>query len=307
MNHLTLLVFLLAITQFFIIRSTFELKADFFDLPKSDFFLEHFYFKKNSNTNIAELKDCYNNKFILKQPVDDNVFGVVVREKVAADIALSVGIGVNNVAIVPVGYSFAGKEIVDKPATLHSFVPGVVVRSIFKKGYGPDIRQHRSRKGEKQAGFRRVIIKDMALNSDLAALVAFDTFTANHDRHQKNYFYDEDKNRFFAIDLETSFCTNIAQYAYRFFKQMVENDDRDLSLDEINGLIIYQATLKKLIKMYPPKIIYLKIAEARRQAGIASDRESCYYEEKKQGRIQDNYNSCSQLVAVLDILLKNYR
>lgn len=311
MGNFKLLAFLLLFSQFFGLFSDsnikIRVKSNFEDFRESDFSVIDFYFKENSDTNIAILKYVNNNKFILKQILDNSVFAAVVREKVAADIARAVGIGVNEVTIISAHRSFPGKKIFNKPATLHAFVPGVAVRLLFGKGYGPNIRQYRSAKGNGKRGLSRITIKDMASHSDLSALVAFDTFTANHDRHQRNYFYDEASDHFFAIDLECSFSTNIAQHAYNLFYDMVKNGDKSLSLNEINGLIIYQSMLKKLIKMYPPKIIYSAVNKSIDEVDIKFDKKNYNFLKKMQSAIQTNYDSCEKTVAILDVLLKSYK
>ncbi len=318
MNRLIVLFFLLMSSQPSCLFGAFCIKAGWFfpafrrkvtrlNFGKSDFVLIDFYFKKNTSTNIAILKNL-DDKFILKQVTNDKATSVVIKEKVAADIAESIGIAAHKIIIIPIGRSFEGKKIIDKPATLHSFVPGVIARTFFQDGHGPDIRQYnRSGKQGSQRGLRRVTITDMARHPDLSALVAFDTFIANHDRSPRNYFYDEKKDCYFAIDLASSFSVNIAQYAYDLFSDMVKkNKEEKLSSDEINGLVIYQSILKKLITLYPPEVIYAQMVKAMREANLTSYIENRRFIRKRRRFVQANYDSCKQVVAVLDILLKNH-
>jgi len=301
-----------------------ESEKTFFSLKASDFFVTHSYFNPPSSAQIAILGNIHNNdKYIIKQKTIDRVFTCVIREKIVADMAEKmtekIGIYANKVIIVPAHCPFPGKYDLEKPASLIAFVPGTVVCNLPEHYHKPNLKQANNPK--RIRGLQKEMINDMARHPDLPILVAFDTFTGHNDRHPENLFYDEKSDHYFAIDLESGFYNNIAEHAHALFEQMIKDKKQkeekeeeeekkekkaNLSTEEINALTAYQSTLKTLIPIYPPEIIFSKIAQSRIEAGIEDHEESGKMEEALQQTIQDNYDSCKLVVASLDALLKMY-
>jgi len=299
-----------------------ESEKTFFGLKASDFFVTHSFLAKPALTEIAFLGNIHNNdRYVLKQRTTDFCFTSIVREMVVASIAKTIRMRANDVTIIPVHYPFPGRLDPEKPATLHTFVPGVDLRELPEHYHKPYLKQ--TTKPERIKGLQKAMISDMARHPDLPILVAFDTFVADNDRHPGNILYDEESNHYFAIDMEQTFTNNIAQYAHALFELLIKEkleqakqekkveEEKEkkadlLSTEEINALKVYQFTLKTLIPLYPPETIFARIAQARIEAGIENHEESGEIEKALQQTIQDNYDSCIQTVASLDVLLKNY-
>ncbi len=316
-----------------------ESEKTFFGLKASDFFVTHSFFNEESSAQIAFLMNIHNHddKYLIKQRTTKTypdgkllrIFTSVPREKILANMAEEFSamtekkhkVIANKVEIVPAHYPFPGKYNLEKPASLIAFVPGIAVCDLPEGYHKPNLKQFDSdyphSRAPEKLGLQRRMINDMARHPNLPPLVAFDTFTAYKDRRPANLMYEEKTNRYYAIDMENGFEHNLAKHALRLVIQMIkekqeekkqedEKESASLSLQEIDALKIYQSTLKKLIPMYPPEIIFSKIAQARIEAGIEDHEESSEKEKELQQTIQDNYNSCIQTVASLDALLKMY-
>src|SRR5204863_9863911 len=132
------------------------------------------------------------NKFILKQR---NYLLSSVLEKLGADIAHETDILGNLVRIIPGNFPFIGKGDVSRPATLHTFVPGIQAKYLPKylNKYSVSLSQRVSadkNSGKKGAGgFTRELINSMSLHKDLPKIVALDTFLSDYGRHRYNFFY----------------------------------------------------------------------------------------------------------------------
>ncbi|MCX5925405.1 MAG: hypothetical protein NT124_03910 [Candidatus Dependentiae bacterium] len=268
------------------------------------------YFKTEHNTYITTLTNEDGKKYIVKQEARDQLSWhmPVARDMLGSYIAQSVGVPANKVEIIPAYTSFPGKKNNDFPATLHEVVPGIKVTSLKKpfKAFKVFIQQPVKSTVPKQWwGLTRLVINNMASHQDLPQIVALDTFIANADRHKGNFFYCSRSNRYYAIDLESSFDQNLAYYACKLIRGMLDNEQEIITQQELEGLRIYRKTLKRLLKRHSPESMYRKLLEFSMQGGLISrsarrivlDKLSFYQEQ-----IHKNYASCKKLIVLLDKL-----
>lgn len=127
------------------------------------------------NSRISFLQDTVTgNKFLLKQDNRSDLHWhiVVAREALGAHVAQSVDIPVNRVEIIPARIAFPGKQNREKPATLHTVVPGVKVnkakrlkplRICIQQFIKPAIPKERW-------GLTREVVRSMALSTACLAI-----------------------------------------------------------------------------------------------------------------------------------------
>lgn len=289
-----------------------------FDEPIFDFDMETakeiLSFKTSHHTFITVLKDRTGKKIVVKQETRKPLYWhlSIARDKLGAQVAASVGIYANRVEIVPARCSFLGKLDTRFPATVHEFVPGVSVhllsgeleryKVIIKQALSPHL-------GKSKRGLTRNIIHNMAFHADLPCIVAFDTFIANSDRHNGNFFYDVKSDHYYAIDLESSFKDDLAVYACGCIELMLNDKDEHLSGKELKGLLIYRDTLNALIEFHDAQSLYKQLEAYALQGGIRS----ALLRSTVLGKlaaykvaIGDNYDSCKRLLALLDKLLNKH-
>ncbi len=272
-----------------------------------DFILDH------KRSYITYITDKAANIFLIKQSRlhDPGAIRgplIVVREMLGAYIAESNGIPANKVRMIPAGYAIPGKLYLEFPATLHTLVQGKPVSNIGIifiqqpwKGYIP----------KEKWGLSYRVIHDMSLHPDLPLIVAFDTFIGNAARRSSSYFYDEKLNRFWAIDLESSFGKDLCALACEFFSTILHNKRGKFTSQEVNGLSIYCNTLKKLIKNHPPHMLHEKLDQFAWQAGIKPG--SFLFNdtvEREIERYKKNISQCyvhaQRLVVLLDELIASH-
>ncbi len=222
------------------------------------------------------IKDGEDNHYIVKQKRKDSLVSQfrVVFEMLNAYIAEIVEIPAHRVRILPMGIPFPGKFVAKKTATIHTLVPGCQVKQLQGGPYyDVDIKQYNHPLVSKyKMGLNRKVIADMALHSDLPLIVALDTFIGNRDRNPNNYFYDQSSDRFYAIDMDEICDTRdgrilVSKLACSKVRGMLKNNEI-FNRHEIKGLQHYQATLKKLVDNFPPRIIYMLIDQFALQAGF---------------------------------------
>ncbi len=281
---------------------------EFVDIESKNLTLLDYNRRIKNSSCIATLVDEDSNKFILKQKL--NLLLSHVLEKLAADIACSVGIPANWVELIPCNVPFIGKKKIHKPATLHTFVPGVLVNKVPKtrSRYAVSLRlvekaMQEGRIVEEIFGITRDVIRNMSVHPDLPKIVALDTFLANHDRHRGNLFYDEETDHFYVIDLESSFKKNLAQHIYKYFAAVVSEETIVFSAEEVKGLVIYRDMLKQLIDKYSPDYINKRMDKLIRKAGIACTKLDLITKSKYQQSVKKNYASCEKIVEILGALL----
>ncbi|MCX5925406.1 MAG: hypothetical protein NT124_03915 [Candidatus Dependentiae bacterium] len=273
------------------------------------------YFKTEHNTHITTLANKDGKKYIVKQDSRNQLSWhmSVARDMLGSYIAQSVDVPANKVEIIPSYSSFPGKKNNYLPATLHEVVPGIKLTHL-----PPDLREFKvfiqqpvkATVPEKSWGLTRRVIQNMARHKDLPKIVALDTFIANADRHGGNFFYCSQANRYYAIDLESSFDKNLARYACSLIRAMLDNQDEIITEQELEGLYVYHKTLKRLLKRHSPESIYEKLHEFSLQGGLVSRSARKIILSKLdmyQGYITENYASCEKLVILLDKLMLKHR
>ncbi len=284
--------------------------SEFLDIKSNDLNLLSFRARPQNLSCIAALEDREGNRFILKQKF--NILASAL-EKLAADIAFFADIPVNRIKLIPCNVPFVGKKKINQSATLHTFVPGVLLNNLPKElsHYAVSLQLvQKERKNGKIIkavfGITRNVIKNMSEHPDLAKIVALDTFLANHDRHRGNLFYDEETDHFYVIDLEGSFRRDLARCVYEYFYMVLVNKNVVFSKKEINGLVIYRDMLKKLVVSYSPSSLNAKFDKCIKQSQLTQSEGSRTKIKFFHETIRSNYNSCVKIVHVLDILLKKY-
>jgi hypothetical protein len=272
-------------------------------------------FNTGHNSRISFLQDKESGKkFLLKQERRPDLHWhiAVAREALGAHVAHSVNIPANQVEIVPAHVPFPAKRVVEKPATLHTVVPGVKINRAKKlRPLRICIQQYiKDRVPKSQWGLSRDVVRSMALHKDLARLAALDTFIANGDRHRGNFFYDEKTDRFFAIDLESSFKKDLAHFGAKFISTLSRSKTRQaqLSAQELEGLCIYRDTLKRLLSKHTPSGTYQKLLAFAIKAGILPRVGRGAVGVRVNGyktSIEKNYASCRKLILLLDHFIAN--
>jgi len=268
-------------------------------------------FDTRHNTRIAILKNKNSKLFIVKQETRSDLFlhMAAVYDRLGSYVGQSVNVPVNRVEIIPRGYSYPGKDFIDLPATLHEVVPGVQVQFLPKDSKWRSVSVHQiiqNRIPENERGLTQKIVQSMAMHPDLPKIVAFDTFIANVDRHNRNLFYDQKSNHFFAIDLEYAFEYNVAMYACRFISSLIAAQNTSMSVRDLRSLRSYKDVLSGLIKHYSPESLHEKMISFAVEANLItrSSVETSLYKCKQ--KIAENYASCKELVALLDKLFIKY-
>jgi len=267
-------------------------------------------FNTEHNSRISFLEDSMTGrKFLLKQERRSELHWhiIVAREALGAHIANSIDIPANRVEIIPAYIAFSGKHNKERPATLHTVVPGVKVNKSKKlKPLRICIQQFIKPAIPKERwGLTREVVRSMALHKDLSRIAALDTFIANGDRHRANFLYDQETDTFFAIDLESAFKKDLAYFGVKFLINLLQDKEKQaqLSAEEIQGLRIYRDTLKRLLSKHTPNSLYQKFLTYVIQAGImprmGRGPVGARVNEYK-GSIEKNYASCKKLILLLD-------
>ena len=215
LKTLLMYVFLLNLQCIFCFDHSFELLDPHYDNNKIKVIASILNHRKGYITYIM---DGAKNFFLIKQAkVHDPSHRLgppmVIREMLGAYIAELHDIPANRVRIIPAGHIILGKMHVHTPATLHTLVPGRPLNKLSGI-YKPFIQQPKKKFSRKQWGLTYRVIHDMSLHpSDLPLIVALDTFIGNGARRHGSFFYDKESDKFWAIDLESSFQTNLCKLA----------------------------------------------------------------------------------------------
>lgn len=251
----------------------FELLNPQYDCKK---ILVYKFLESKRSCYVFFIKDGEDNHYIIKQKKRDSLVSQfrVVFEMLSAYIAETLEIPAHRVRILPMGTFFPGKFVAEKTATIHTLAPGCQVSQLQDRPYCDiDIKQYNYPLVSKhKMGLNRKVIADMALHSDLPLIVALDTFIGNRDRNLNNYFYDRNSDRFYAINMD-EICDTcdggkfVSRLACSRVESMLKNHEI-FNRDEIKGLQCYQATLKKLVDNFPPRIMYTLIDQFALQAGF---------------------------------------
>lgn len=260
---------------------------------------------------ISVLQHENGSKFIVKQDSREAQVAHLaeVRDALGSFIAKSVNIPANEVLIIPCDKRFVGKEYTHLPATLHTFVPGVMAKRAPGKQHLYIQQPRKPSVPESEWGMKRSVITHMSEHFDLCAITALDTFIANKDRHRGNFFYDYEADRFYAVDLESAFGLNLADYACDLISSLLLEKRKSLTRKEIRGLIVYQKTLIKLVHLHTPESLFEKLVSLTTEAGLPHQITRGTVTNKLEGyrtSIAANYASCQKLIYLLDTLLERY-
>jgi len=270
--------------------------------------------ENQKHSHITFIKDQHNNRYVVKQ---DKSFSLkaqlqVALEMLSAFIAASIGISAHQVQIIPVGVSFPGKVVVERPATIHTFMPGSVIRALKKKIYSGFSINQGGTPTRPARGLTSSVIKCMSWHQDLPFIVALDTFIANRDRSRKNILYDEVNNRFYAIDMALVYDMPseeifIPQLACNNVEFMIKNKV-SFKKRKWKAIRCYYATLLQLLEHFPPHTTCALLDTFVQKAGLNEK----YYNdiafhnvlEKYKVVIEKAYNENERLVGLLSQLLK---
>ncbi len=257
---------------------------------------------------IVFIQDKDDNLFLIKQSRESkpaNKSGPLMhaREMLAGYIAESNGVPANRIRILPAGYPFPGKLYTKRPATFHTVVPGKNCKDY------PFIQQTCEKAvPQEQWGLKYKVIQDMSTHQDLPLIVALDSFIANGGRRNGSFFYDQKNDRYWAIDLESLWKTNIAELACKLINTLLNDTLFKPTPEELSGLILYRDTLKKMNERHPPDVLHMKLDEFLVQAGIVPgapffDDEVVQVIQYYKKSISESYASCLKLVESLDKLI----
>jgi len=278
-------------------------------LKKKDHFTVETIIKKPNNTGVTFLKHDNKKHYVVKQRLSSipSRHMIAIRDALGSRIALDNDIPANCVVIIPRGYEFPGKNVTSFPATLHEVVPGVRVDRLPAGRRLPRsfIQQH-IRKCNIY-GLTRDIITNMSCHPDLCRIAALDTFIANGDRHTGNLFYDDVSNRYYAIDLASSFKYQAACYARDLISSMLKEKKCVLSKKAIEGLSIYRDTLKRLVQHCHPDRLYECMLNCAKQGDFITCPGVVRRVEDSKLVIKKNYESCRKLLLLLNTFIKKQR
>jgi len=246
--------------------------------------------KNSSRSYVTVLKDKgTGKKYILKQlkrSAGDPI--QVVQEMLGTYVVNWLGLLSQKVIIVPREEFKHLKTLKDQPATLHTFIDEKPLKDIrrFKK---LQLRQIKLRSSTKDHGLTRAIIKSMALYSDLAAIVAADTFLGIGDRHRANLLFSNSLQRFWLIDMDYTYHSALVEACIKQIKGLMAKGSK-LSAKEYKALLRYKIALEKLFAQFTtPKLLEL-LDEFLEQAGI----------EKKQRKSSSGGVSYSSIVSHIE-------
>lgn len=189
------------------------------------------------------VQDANGKKFILKYPRSTEH---AISDALGAKIGKDVGVNINDVKIFPP--KDPSISSVDKHPlsvkTLHTVVPGEEVNSTSYANIWIKDPYHKD------------YLHNLALHKDLCKIVALDIYLDNWDRHNRNFFYDKQNKKFYAIDMDMILKDGRHNFDRRptqtiSFVKTLNKDN--LSRAEKNALRQVNKTLHKLTSQYPPE------------------------------------------------------
>ncbi len=270
------------------------------------------YASRNSHMFLLKSKET---QWLIKQRkgayVDSQLTPVL--ETLGTSMAERIGIICNHVRLVPINACKKYKRAKNRPATLHSLVPGVSPRAT-KHMASLNIHQTMERPCGKKCGFTRPVISGMALHASLPAIVALDTFIGNSDRSSVNLLYDPNTDNFYAIDFGFSFKSNLAKGALATLIAL-DGSRAVLSLSEVQALTKYRDTLQTLLTVYRPETMIAQFRVLVKQAGLFS-KSASFAEGKKKLKqtlalherfMHDTHHSTTKLVRYLNEALPRFQ
>lgn len=206
------------------------------------------------NSYISFVTDTNNNRYLIKQKKYSDIIRVarhVLCEFLSTYIAQKAKINSQKVWVLASSLYNQYKSIPHFPASLHSFVDGL---HISNKRYPYDkainIRQAYSKHAPVDTGLTLEVVRCMVRHSDLAKIVALDTFTGNGDRTIRNILYVINTNNYFVIDMDPTFRKNLAAVACKNIKKWIRDTTVVFTKEEICALTIYKKTLQKIMRIF---------------------------------------------------------
>ncbi len=221
--------------------------------------------------SINFLLDSNNQRFVVKQIKSEAPHDQVslVMDVVGCTIAAAVpNLPINRVTLIAPGIPFPGKNKIDLPATLHTFVGGGNKQAPRLKNIRIDIWQGRPQTDhdlpfirkkyhaipDNRTGLSLTAITSMALHPDLPAIAALDTFLGNPDRVRLNLLYDQKKKQFSAIDCGDCFYGLLGKYSFDQLTQLVHNQ-HSFTVSQKVALRKYRDTLNIFLAKFTPQEI----------------------------------------------------
>lgn len=218
------------------------------------------------------LSDVKHNHLLLKQQKGRHFSRILMSifETLVVRIAQSIDVPCNHVDLISVDECTQYKPFQARPATLHEFLPGVIVRKMPNKSNYNIAQRYRHLK-EVDRGLTLPVIKRMANHPMFPVVAALDTFTGNVDRHDGNLIYDEETDTIYAIDFGDTFRTNLCEIAYKNLKRLRKNKNLNFARRELKSLRVYRNTLKKLGSLFGPQKLHSMLLELIDKAGVSPD------------------------------------
>ncbi len=220
-------------------------------------------------TCVSIVKDQWGNKYCVKLMKDRP--GMVperrdcrlIIESFCSYIAESIDAPMNVVEIIPMDIEFIGKNIKGRLASLHTFAygkqldqPGPYCNLDMSKHFKQLIKASKQKllSQKVKEGFMMSMITEMSRHHQLPIIVALDTFVGNFDRTCSSLFYDQKSDQFCGIDMERAFRLgkDLSQRLYQFFLGILDGLSVQLNNSELEALILYRNTLRKLLQKNKP-------------------------------------------------------
>jgi hypothetical protein len=230
--------------------------------------------ENQKHSYITFLKDMDDNCYLVKQDKSVSVKSHLLPalEMLASYMCSHLGISAHSVEILPIGMSFPGKDIIDIPATIHTVVPGIIIKQVKNAKYHMLSINQGGNPQKAAQGLTRPVIRCMSLNADLPPIVALDTFIANRDRGRKNLLYDKKYDKFYAIDMAVIYDVKqndyfIPELACKNVEVMMRNKVR-FTRGEWQAIKSYYETLLRLLDNFPPEKTYFLFYQFIEQSGV---------------------------------------
>lgn len=273
---------------------------------------------KQPRSFITFVQDPYGNKYVVKQYRYEkwqSIPATSICELVALEMGHAIGVSLNKACLIPAGVAFIGKKT-EAPASLHTLVPGIAFSEYLELNTGLyselDLKQKDEQKDP--LGLSRELIYHMSCHKDFPAMVALDTYVSNMGRLRHNFFYDEQTDSFYGIDMASSFFKDLCAPSVHNINRMISDKNTHFTQTEGLGLIKYYKALKKLISLYPASVVCSMLDDFAEQAGYHDAsffnkevQTSCLaLLDKRKRTIQKSCKNAHKLLSALESLLKKH-
>jgi hypothetical protein len=213
---------------------------------------------KSSHSLITFIK-YHGSSFVIKQKLREHSNYWSVIQAILADVfAHSIETVLSQRARLIPGYvHFPTKLHKNTPASLLTVAPGKSIRQWNRTSprqitsKTKRILKHLFLK--QSSGMNVRILQSIARHPDLPHILAVHIILGFYDGHDGNIFYDQEKNRFAIIDMDSSFKKNLAQGSYAFIKKYCTQ--KRVTSDIKRALLTVADTLELLMQKNPIKKI----------------------------------------------------